>query len=78
MKEKLCGSAEWRDEMCLLLTETYAAIKDVESLRQPGTVAEATRGYVDENNVLKEWLDAHYEITRRDSDRIGAGTMKQA
>jgi phage/plasmid-associated DNA primase len=78
VKEKLCGSAEWRDEMCLLLTETYAAIKDVESLSEPGTVAEATRGYVDENNVLKEWLDTHYEITRRDSDRIGAGTMKQA
>jgi hypothetical protein len=78
VKEKLCGSAEWRDEMCLLLTETYAAIKDVKSLSQPGTVAEATRGYVDENNVLKEWLDTYYEMTRRDSDRIGAGTMKQA
>ncbi len=47
-------------------------------LSEPGTVAEATRGYVDANNVLKEWLDTHYEITRRASDRIGAGTMKQA
>jgi hypothetical protein len=63
---------------CACCTETYAAIKDVESLSEPGTVAEATRGYVDENNVLKEWLDTHYEMTRRDSDRIGAGTMKQA
>ena len=78
VKDKLSGSAEWRDEMCLLLTETYAAIKDVGFLTEPDTVAEATRGYVDENNVLKEWLDTHYEMTRRDSDRIGAGTMKQA
>lgn len=79
VKDKLSGSAEWRDEMCLMLTETYAANKDRDlRLSEPGTVAEATRGYVDANNMLKEWLDTHYEITRRDSDRIGAGTMKQA
>ena len=33
---------------------------------------------MDANNVLKEWLDTHYEITRRDSDRIGACVLKQA
>jgi P4 family phage/plasmid primase-like protien len=78
VKDKLSGSAEWRDEMCLMLTETYAANKDMEELSEPGAVVEATRGYVDANNVLKEWLDTYYEITRRDGDRIGAGTMKQA
>lgn len=78
VKDKLSGSAEWRDEMCLLLTETYAANKDMEQLSEPGTVAEATRGYVDANNVLKEWLDTYYEITKRDGDRIGAGNLKQA
>ena len=78
VKDKLCGSAEWRDEMCLLLTETYATIKNMKALSEPGAVAEATRGYVDANNVLKEWLDTYYEITKRDKDRIGAGTMKQA
>ncbi len=79
VKDKLSGSAEWRDEMCLMLTETYAANKDLDlRLSEPGTVAEATRGYVDANNVLKEWLDTYYEITKRDGDRIGAGNLKQA
>ena len=78
VKERLCKSAAWRDEMCLMLIEVYATIKDLKSLPQPGEVAAATSCYVDANNPTKEWLETHYTITGREKDRIGAAVLKQA
>ena len=78
VKERLCKSAAWRDEMCLMLTEVYATIKDLKSLPQPGEVSAATSSYVDANNPTKEWLETHYTITGSDKDRIGAAVLKQA
>jgi P4 family phage/plasmid primase-like protien len=78
VKEKLCSSVEWRDELCLMLIETYAEIKNMPFLAEPIAVKEATRGYVDSNNMLCEWLDTFYDRTRRDADTIGAGVLKQA
>ena len=78
VKEKLCSSVEWRDELCLMLIETYAEIKNMPFLAEPIAVKEATRGYVDSNNMLCEWLETFYDRTRRDADTIGAGVLKQA
>jgi P4 family phage/plasmid primase-like protien len=78
VKERLCKSAEWRDEMCLLLTETWKAIRDMRSLTQPIAVAEATGVYLDDNNPLKTWLTGHYTITKSPFHTIGAANLKGA
>ena len=78
VKEWLCKSAEWRDEMCLLLTETWNVIRDMKSLTQPITVAEATREYLDDNNPLRTWLAGHYAITKSPFHTIGAANLKGA
>lgn len=75
IKEKYCKSQEWRDEFILMLWETYQTIANDKSLPQPSAVREATNDYFDTNNPLKFWLDEHFEITKKDSDRISASEL---
>ena len=78
VKERHCKSDAWRDEFCLMLTETYKSIKDLKSLKQPKTVSDATCDYLDDNNPLKVWLNTHYNITKDENHKIGSAELKRA
>jgi len=78
VKERHCKSDAWRDEFCLMLTETYKTIKDLKSLKQPKSVSEATCDYLDDNNPLKVWLNTHYNITKDENHKIGSADLKRA
>ena len=77
VKEKHCKSDEWRDEFILMMSEVYKTIKDLKSLTPPRSVAEATGEYMDDNNPLKVWLNKHYDLTRLETDQIGATELKR-
>ena len=78
VKERLCKSAEWRDEFMLLLTEIWATkVKNLSSLEIPNAVAESTSAYLDENNPIKHWLAERYDVTKSDRDFISQKELKQ-
>lgn len=77
IKDKYCKSAEWRDEFLLMLTEVYQTIKNQKALTPPRSVSEATGDYFDDNNPVKMWLAKFYDITGKESDRIGSAELKR-
>jgi P4 family phage/plasmid primase-like protien len=60
--EKKTQSMEWRDEMMLMLLETYASIRNLKASPTCPAVEEQSKEYLDENNPLKEWLSEHFII----------------
>lgn len=78
IKDKLCKSAEWRNEFILMLLEQYAKIKDWKSLPVPEDVRKSTDEYLDTNNPTKEWLNEFYTVTGDDRDTIKSSDMKIA
>jgi P4 family phage/plasmid primase-like protien len=50
-------SVEWRDELILMLIETYKGLKVAPSCP---AVEQQSKEYLDENNPLKEWLAEKY------------------
>ena len=73
-----CNDREdWRDEFLIMLTEIYSEIKDLKELPVPEKVREATEGYLDTNNPLKDWLANYYEITKNESDFILSSELKK-
>lgn len=78
VKERLCKSAEWRDELMLILTETWAKeTKNMTACATPSAVAESTSAYLDENNPIKHWIAEHYDLTKNDRDFIAQKDLKQ-
>jgi len=77
VKDKFCRSVEWRDEFILMLSEIYPSIKNLKALTPPRSVTEATNEYFDDNNPLKLWLNKYYEITKKETDKIGATELKR-
>lgn len=67
-------TAVWRDEFMLMLIDFYNEIKDWKSLPMPSAVRQETTGYLDENNLLKEWFDGFY--TKGEGEPISAGELK--
>jgi len=61
LKEKIIKSPEWRDEMWHLLLEAYVLLGK-EGLKAPADVDEATAGYIDDQNPIKDWLEANYTM----------------
>lgn len=78
VKDRKCKSNEWRDTFIQILMETYKEIKDWKSLPPPQSVVSATGDYFDDNNPLKRWLEQYYDITKLDTDFVGARTLKEA
>lgn len=76
VRDKWCKSPEWRDEFFLMLTEYYKGIKDLKHFPRPNAVTDVTDAYMDGNNPVKVWLNANYDITNNDKDKIGATELK--
>jgi phage/plasmid-associated DNA primase len=73
IKEKYIKSIEWRDEMILILIEYYNKyIKDDNSMSIPMSVCveNDSKEYINDNNPIKEWLNANYNITSNNDDKI--------
>jgi P4 family phage/plasmid primase-like protien len=61
LKEKISKSLEWRSEMWFLLLDAYRLLQ-ADGLSVPAEVTEATNGYMDDQNPIKEWLEANYTL----------------
>lgn len=63
VKDVLCKSTEWRDEMFLLLLDHFESIrgKGTDAVKMPKLVEERTNEYVSENNLIGVWWKEHYE-----------------
>ena len=61
LKEKIIKSEAWRNEMWFLLLEAYSLLNK-DGLVVPSAITEATTGYIDDQNPIKEWLEANYTM----------------
>jgi putative DNA primase/helicase len=77
VKEHHCKSETWRNEFIQMLWETYQSIKSLKALKEPASVKEATEEYLDDNNPLKFWLETKFDLTKTETDRIGATDLKR-
>ena len=67
LKDKISKSDEWRDEFMMILLETFKTIgKD---LNPPKRVIEATNCYMNDNDVVKGWLEENYTVIKDDTDK---------
>ena len=62
LKDKAAKSNEWRDEFMLLLIEAFTETKKTGKLCEPTAVLEASKEYMEDNNPVKNWLNANFEI----------------
>lgn len=62
IKDVLCKSPEWRDEMFLLLLEYFETIrgKGIDNIKMPKLVEERTNEYVNDNNLIGSWWEENY------------------
>lgn len=67
LKDKICKSAEWRDEFMLMLLETYQTIGA--SLNPPAFITLATDDYLGENDAIRDWLPSNYETGKDYKDK---------
>ena len=65
VKDVLCKSAEWRDEMFLLLLDSFESVrgKSIDAVKMPALVEERTSEYVAENNLIGLWWADNYEVS---------------
>ncbi len=68
LKEKIIKSAAWRDEMFLLILEAYKALEK-EGIKPPASVAAQTQEYMDQQNPVKEWLEANFTLGLSKTDK---------
>jgi P4 family phage/plasmid primase-like protien len=61
LKEKIIKSVAWRDEMWFLLLDAYELL-NADGLVVPTAITDATAGYIDDQNPIKEWLEANYTL----------------
>ncbi len=63
IKNVLCKSAEWRDEMFHLLLDRFEHVrgKAADAIPMSALVRERTDEYVAENNLIGLWWQEHYE-----------------
>jgi len=69
LKERIINSCDWREEMMLLLLETYQKyVKDNFTSEVPKTakVIEACQNYLSENNPIGEWLSMRFDVDEAD------------
>ncbi len=59
LKDKIMKSEKWRDELWFLLLEAYTLLQS-DGLTIPDSVTQKSKEYLDEQNPVKEWLDANY------------------
>ena len=62
IKDVLCKSAEWRDEMFYLLLDQFESVrgKGIDGVKMPTLVEERTSEYVSENNLIGCWWAENY------------------
>lgn len=62
IKDVLCKSAEWRDEMFHLLLDHFESVrgKSIDAVKMPKLVEERTDEYVSENNLIGCWWVDNY------------------
>ena len=62
VKDVLCKSTEWRDEMFLLLLDHFESIRcmSIDAIKMPRLVEERTNEYVSENNLIGVWWMENY------------------
>jgi P4 family phage/plasmid primase-like protien len=77
VKDRKCKSAAWRDEFILMLIERLPILLKWKTLVAPLKVREATAGYLDDHNPLKEWLEENYVITHCEGDRVSASDLRR-
>lgn len=61
LKDKIIKSEAWRNEMWFLLLEAYKLL-NADGLIVPSAITDATAGYIDDQNPIKEWLEANYTL----------------
>jgi P4 family phage/plasmid primase-like protien len=67
---------EYKQQFMLILISYYNQfIKNNQIIHKPTNTLEVTNEYLDDNNVIKEWLLENYEITNNDKDRIKTTTL---
>ena len=59
LKESICKSPEWRDELWFILLDAYKLLVS-DGLEKPQCVIEKTKTYMDKQNPLKEWFEETY------------------
>lgn len=68
LKEKIIKSEEWRNEMWFLLLEAYQLLQQ-DGIAIPDCVKQKSAEYMDEQNPIKEWLEANYDTSMDRNDR---------
>lgn len=68
IKNVLCKSNEWRDEMILMLLECYENVrgKAIDAIKTPSMVQDRTDEYISENNAIGVWWKDNYEIAEEE------------
>jgi P4 family phage/plasmid primase-like protien len=63
IKDVMCKSTEWRDEMFHLLLDRFEMVrgKSADDIPMPNMVKERTDEYVNENNLIGVWWAEHFE-----------------
>ena len=70
VKDVLCKSAEWRNEMFFIMLDHFENIrgKSIDAVKMPQLVKERTDEYVSENNLIGCWWAENY--TRADGEYV--------
>jgi phage/plasmid-associated DNA primase len=68
LKEKIIKSEKWRAEMWFLLLDAYNLLQS-EGLTPPPDILTSTQSYMDNQNILKVWLEDLYDTDLPLNDR---------
>ncbi len=61
----------------VLLKYAYINSSSGGRIESPPQVEEETQEYLDDNNIIKQWLEENYETTKKETDRIKASVLLQ-
>jgi phage/plasmid-associated DNA primase len=66
---------EFINEFMLMLLDVANANKHVRKLELPSEIVEQNKAYMDENNVVKDFIFCNYDTTDNDKDRIKSSEL---
>ncbi|KAA0146085.1 hypothetical protein FNF28_07733 [Cafeteria roenbergensis] len=79
LKHRLSGNEKYKKEMFILLTEKYQELAAKRyTVAVPESVMTATRNVEEENNPVKTWFLAKYDITGNDAHRVSIRDLHDA
>ncbi|KAA0160831.1 hypothetical protein FNF31_04090 [Cafeteria roenbergensis] len=79
LKRRLSDNDKYKKEMFILLTEKYQELVSKRyTVAMPDSVMTATRDVEEENNPVKTWFLAKYDITGNDAHRVSIRDLHDA